>query len=330
MDDHLPDLSEDEDPQAAALASLERKLQLVRDLVTGVAGRFKHGLYLYGSGGVGKSYTVLKCLESLGVAHKLYNSRLTAKGLFHALLGAPDAVFVIEDVERITKDPDAQGVLRSALWAQPGRERVVTWTTAAAELRFEFRGGIIVLSNRPLDGRLPELAALGTRIEVHHLTVSDAELTAQMRHLAGQGYRIGDKQALGPAECLEVTEYLLAECHRAGCPLDLRLQQKAFQTFRQWESDRSITDWHDLLASSVREAACAFRHEPDTESREQRHRQRRNIVRAIMRQTDNSDEQERLYKEQIGGSRRDFYRRKLEVQQRDFDEEDAGGAPPAA
>jgi len=37
------------------LASLERKFQVVRDLVTAVAMRFKSGLFLYGCGGVGKS-----------------------------------------------------------------------------------------------------------------------------------------------------------------------------------------------------------------------------------------------------------------------------------
>ena len=35
-----------------ALASLEKKLQVVRDLVTAVAKGFKTGLFLYGSGGI--------------------------------------------------------------------------------------------------------------------------------------------------------------------------------------------------------------------------------------------------------------------------------------
>ena len=140
---------------------------------------------------MGKSYTVLRHLESLDVPYQLFNSRMTAKGLFLALQWAPDAIHVMEDMERLTKDPDAQGVLRSALWAQPGHDRVITWTTATdGKQRFVFRGGLILISNRPL-ADLPELRAMATRIEVHRLEVSDAELAALMRELAGKGISPG-------------------------------------------------------------------------------------------------------------------------------------------
>src|SRR5271166_5027932 len=170
----------------AALASLEKKLHLIRDHVTAVARGYKTGYFLYGPGGVGKSHTALRHLENSDVPYQLYNSRMTAKGLFLTLKHAPDAIHVLEDMERLTKDPDAQGVLRSALWAQPGHDRIVTWTAATdGAQRFVFRGGLILISNRPL-ADLPELRALATRIEVHRLDVTEAELTAQMRHLAGQ------------------------------------------------------------------------------------------------------------------------------------------------
>ena len=152
-----------------ALASLEKKLHLVRDNVTAVAKGYKTCFYLYGTGGMGKSYAVLRHLERLDVSFQLYNSRMTAKGLFQTLKHAPDAIHVLEDMERLTKDPDAQGVLRSALWAQPGHERFVTWTTASeGAMRFAFRGGLILISNRPL-ADLPELRAFATRIEVLRL-----------------------------------------------------------------------------------------------------------------------------------------------------------------
>jgi hypothetical protein len=309
----------DENP----LASLEKKLQLLRDLVTAVAKGFKNGLFLYGSGGLGKSYTVLRHLEQLEAPYKLFNGRMTSKGLFLALGRSPDAIHVLEDMERLTRDPDAQSVLRSALWAQPGHDRVVTWTTATAgEQRFVFRGGLLLTSNRPL-ADLPELRALATRIEVHRLDVTEAELTAQMRHLAGHGFRQLDKMVLGPDECLQVTEQLLRECRTAGCPLDLRLQQKSFQTYLQWRNEYCHCDWRDLLAASVREATHHFRHETNPLPREARRTQRRNALRAILRQTDDAKEQERLYEEKTGASRADFYRRKGEVEGGEFDEGDA-------
>jgi hypothetical protein len=319
MNDHLQPVAGDEN----ALASLEKKLQVVRDLVTAVIKGFKTGLFLYGSGGVGKSFTVLGHLEHHQAGHQLYNSRMTAKGLFLALKHAPDAVHVLEDMERLTKDADAQGVLRSALWAQPGHDRAVTWTTATdGPQRFVFRGGLILISNRPL-ADMPELRALATRIEVHRLDVSDAELTALMLDLAGRGYRRQDKVVVGSEECLQVTEHLLRECRAAGCPLDLRLQQKSFQTYLQWESDWSNSHWRDLVAASVREATHHFRHEANTLPREARRTHRRNVLREILRLSDDAKEQERLYTEQTGASRADFFRRKREVETGDFDEHDA-------
>lgn len=310
-------------PHEIALASLERKLNVVRDHVTAVGRGYKNGLFLYGSGGVGKSFTVIRQLEHLEVAHQLYNSRMTAKGLFATFANAPDAIHVLEDMERLTKDPDAQGVLRSALWSQPGHDRTVTWTTASNGCeRFVFLGGLILISNRPL-ADLPELRALATRIEVYQLEVSEVELTALMRELASKGYSEKGRPVLAPEECIKVTEHLLKECRAAGCPLDLRLQQKAFQTFRQSAADESVTHWEDLVAASVREATCHFRHEQNTDSPEARKAQRRNIVRELMVTTTNAKAQEEAYTERTGTSRADFFRRKREVESGEFDETDA-------
>ncbi len=316
---YAPEASGDE----TALASLERKLQVVRDLTTAVAKGFKNGLFLYGAGGLGKSHTVLNHLRELEVQYHLYNSRMTAKGLLKTLQEAPDAIHVLEDMERITRDADAQGVLRSALWAQPGHERVITWTTASeGAVRFTFGGGLILISNRPL-ADLPELRALATRIEVHRLVVTDNELEALMRKLAGQGYQHAGKQVMAPEACLEVTEHLIRECRTAGCPLDLRLQQKSFQTYLQWEADWSSCHWRDLVSASVKQATQHFREEANTSSREQRRKHRRNAVREICAEVADVQEQERRYIEQTGFSHADFFRRKREVETGDFDEEDA-------
>ena len=248
---------------------------------------------------------------------------MTAKGLFLALQHAPDAVHVLEDMERLTKDADAQGVLRIALWAQPGHDRAVTWTTATdGQQRFVFRGGLILISNRPL-ADLPELRALATRIEVHRLDVTEAELTAQMLDLAARGYRQQDKLIIRAEECLQVTEHLLKECRSAGCPLDLRLQQKSFQTYLQWEADWSDSHWRDLVAASVREATYQFRHASNTTPREARRTQKRNILRKIMKQESNPVEWETLYIDEADASRADYFRRKREVESGDFDQEDS-------
>ena len=181
------------------------------------------------------------------------------------------------------------------------------------------------MSNRPLSD-LPELHALATRIEVYHLDVTDAEISALMRKLASDGHRfqIGDVVAtIAPEECHQVTEYLLKECRSAGCPLDLRLQQKAFQSYLQHVADHSVTHWQDMVAASVREAHCHFKHEPNTNSPEAKKKHRRNVVRQIaVREPNNTTQQEKLYVAETGSSRADFYRRKREVESGEFDDTD--------
>jgi hypothetical protein len=228
-----------ESQDRAALESLGRKLQLLRDRVAGVAHRQHTGLYVCGEGGCGKSYTILTCLDSLresvGTSYKLYNSRITGKGLFLALRNAPEAVHVIEDAERLTRDRDAQGVLRSALWSQPGHERVVTWVTAGGADQFTFRGGLILVGNRPM-ADLPELRALATRVTVYRLEVTEAEAVAQLRVVAAQGYKRDGKRVVDPEQCLEIVEYIIQECRAAACPPDLRLFPNCCADFLLFET----------------------------------------------------------------------------------------------
>ena len=124
---------------------------------------------------------------------------------------------------------------------------------------------------------------------------------------------------IGPEECLLVTEYLLKECRAAGCPLDLRLQQKAFQSYLQFAADCSVSHWEDLVAASVREATSHFRHEQNTTSPEARKAQRRNVIREIIGKESDPKEHVKLYKQRTGTSRADFFRRKQEVESEEFD-----------
>jgi hypothetical protein len=315
-----------EEVDHAALASLDRKLQMLKDRVVGVARGLHTGLFVFGEGGCGKSFTVLTCLDGLretaGTSYKLFNSRVTGKGLFVALSNAADAVHVIEDTERLTRDRDGQGVLRSALWCQPGHERVVTWVTATGgEEHFTFRGAVILIGNRPL-ADLPELRALATRITVYRLEVTEAEAVAQVRAIAAQGFKRDGKTLIEPEPCQEVAEHVIRECRAAACPPDLRLLPNACADFLLWESGYASCHWKDLVTSRVREAAHHFLHEPDAETREARLARHRAVVLAIVRQTQDTETQVRLYREQTGMSRASFFRRKREVESGEFDGED--------
>jgi hypothetical protein len=265
---------------------------------------------------------VLERLDELKTNYKLFNSRMTGKGLFQSLAGASDAIHILEDMEPMTTDRNAQGVLRSALWAPHGRDRVVTWTTGTkGEESFTFRGGIIMLANRPL-ATLPELRALATRIAVLRLDVTDSEIEAVMFEMAAGGYREQGKLVLAPEQCEEVARFLLTECRTASCSLDLRLLINSYQDYLLWDGDHSGCHWQDLVATRTREAATHFRCEVETLSQEERRTLRRKVIREIESETNDPNERLRLYIERTGKSRSDYFKRKREVDSGEFDPEE--------
>jgi hypothetical protein len=235
------------------LAAYERKLQLVRDYVRGVALGFSNGFFLFGTGGIAKSYTVLTELQRLGADFKLFNSRMSGRGLFEALAEYPSAIHLLEDMERIVKDRDSQGILRSACWGQRDesgmQKRTISWVTARGVESIVFHGGIVMLSNRPLDD-LPELRAIKTRISHLHLEVSDAEIAAQMKRLAKGGYT-HNGQSMSRDECETVCDFVILEAQSKLTHLDMRLADNAYRDYLQWRSGASATHWQVLVGTRL-------------------------------------------------------------------------------
>src|SRR5262249_29972607 len=98
-------MTKEEAADKKALESFDRKLLLIDDYVEmTTSGEPPHGLYLFGSAGLGKSYSVVKKLKESGAEYKAFNSRITAAGLFHVLKGSADACHVLDDVETVTDD----------------------------------------------------------------------------------------------------------------------------------------------------------------------------------------------------------------------------------
>ena len=236
------------------LAELDSKMAVIRDRTRSVALRYTTGFYLYGSGGVGKSFAVLNELERLKTDYKLHNSRMTGRGLFDALCDFPESVHVLEDMEVIFDDRMAQGVLRSALWGQVKDDRplrVITWRSHKSDLRCQFEGGVIIISNRPLSD-LPELNAIGTRINPTQLHVSNAEAAALMRQIASKGYK-----GLVPDACAEVAEFLIEQSLSGDRRLDLRLLVNSFGDRLQWGQGHTEAHWKELVSSRLQERVVA-------------------------------------------------------------------------
>jgi hypothetical protein len=288
-------------------------LQLVCDRTRAVAQGYATGFFLHGDGGVGKSYTVMQELTRLGAHYVLSNSRMTGRGLYNQLEKFPDAVHVLEDMEGIMRDRGAQGVLRSALWAQRREgdtgppERTVTWSTYLMMHSFVFTGGIIMTANRPLHD-LPELDAVRTRIAVMHLQATDPELRALMRRVAGRGFEY-EGRWLSPERCAEVCEFIINDSASLHRSLDMRLLPNSFQDYLQWEESESGCHWRDLVRSRLRERPTAFREQVAVGGRAARKREELELVREITAATGDRGERLRLWADRTNKSEAALYRR---------------------
>lgn len=257
------------------LASLERKLDVLRDRTRGLAKGYYDGVYVHGPGGTGKSYTVETTLKEVAGElgrtpddfYTLTNSRITAKALFTQLRDHPDRVHAFEDIEGLMQDPTAAGILRAALWGQRGADgkpvRRVTWKTGAGNEEVVFTGGILVLANAPLPD-LPEMAAAQTRFVYHEFRPTAPELAAKLRQSAGRGYSHKGLW-LEPAPCLEVAERVIGQCGRHRRPLNFRLLEGALKDRLQWQQGEALTHWTDLVDSRVREEVAVSGRQPEAD-----------------------------------------------------------------
>ncbi len=301
------------------LRTIDAKFQLIRDQVAAVALGLSSGAYMFGPGGCGKSYAVIDELRRRNVPYKLYDSRMTGRGLYNALEKFPDAVHLLEDMEQLFRDTGARGVLRSALWSQTpsieGRrpERLVTWSTHQMEHSTIFTGGIVMTANRPLPD-LPELDAVKTRIAYTQVALSDQEMIALMRRLCLDGQATGAGH-VSPAECREVCDYIVDQCGGLNRRFDLRLYVNAVGDYAQWRDVESGCHWHDLVAARIKERPIAIGSVATTADRQTTKTHELELAQKLMAITDR-EERSRRWHEQTGKSEPTLYRRLDEVKKK--------------
>lgn len=292
---------------AENLERLEKKLALIRDRVRSVALRYNTGFFLFGAGGSGKTHAVRGELESLGTRWILHNSTMTAAGLFDMLHDLSEHVHLLEDMEQLYADKKAVGYLRSATWGDANMQnRVITKTIHQKRVSFDFKGGIIILSNLPL-GEIASLRALATRLNPAEFNPTEGEKQALMWNIAGSG-----KFGLPVGACEEVCQYLVHYAKEKGKPLDLRLLDNAFGDRLMYDRGESLTHWRDMVTSRIDAQIVEPKITPRT--RQARLVDERDIVKQIYDKfPDSREDRFREWKERVGRSERALYRRAAEL-----------------
>jgi hypothetical protein len=181
--------------------SINERFGFVSDMVTMLSKGAQPSVVITGPGGLGKSYTVLKTLESNGfkdisllddfeVGTKLNKLKSftvikgysTPKGLYRTLYENKDGVIVFDDCDSVLKDPVSLNLLKGALDSYS--RRIISWRADMKDEElpqsFEFKGRVVFISN--LSSTQIDQAII-TRSMAVDLTMTTKQKVERMRHI---------------------------------------------------------------------------------------------------------------------------------------------------
>ena len=154
---------------------INERFDFLSDFVCMVEDGTSPSLLVTGEGGLGKTFTVNEALKNAGREmlnletmpvdeddeYVIDDSRFytvikgysTAKGLYRALYENRGRIVVFDDCDTVLRDPVALNLLKGALDSYD--KRIISWNAEMNEKdelprSFEFRGGVIFISNLPI------------------------------------------------------------------------------------------------------------------------------------------------------------------------------------
>jgi hypothetical protein len=148
--------------------TINQRFNFVTEMVTMLSNGAQASVIVTGPGGLGKSYTVTKALESNGFkdistlealevgatvntkkSFRVVKGYSTPKGLYRLLFENKNGVLVFDDCDSVLKDPVSLNLLKGALDSYS--KRIISWR---ADIRdedlptsFEFKGRVVFISN---------------------------------------------------------------------------------------------------------------------------------------------------------------------------------------
>lgn len=295
-----------------AYDELVRQITIIKDRVRGVVHRQSTGLYLYGRPGTSKTHLVRTTLDLMAIGYMSNSGHLTPIGLFDLLEENRDRIVVLDDVSAIFSQPIALQILLAALGNPHDGTgiRTVKYKTAKESRAVRFSGGVICMSNLPLDGHHQEvLAAIRDRVNVIHFDPSDEQIIALIFKLANDG--VG---GVDPADATIVSTFLIAECKSHGVRPSVRLYvDKALKDFKLWKSGKCEVHWRDLVISNLQQQLIELKYDVRDLSREENSEAERRIALDIHLTFVDRADRITEWVQRTGKSQPSFYRRIKEL-----------------
>ena len=284
--------------ETMALSALEQRQQLLSHHVRMVARKLSHALFVFGAqGGLGKSRTVLKTLESESVEPILINSHITPLALYATLYQyKEDQVIFLDDVDSIFGSMAHLGLLRSALWGTP---RVVTYGSSQlpSELppRFETTSRFIFAAN-VIPKKNPAFFAVLSRCDIFELSATNEEVLELMRSIAARGFR-----DLTPDDCQQVIDYIGENSDDRQ--ISVRLLAPSLRKLQYARAEN--LDWRTLVKSQLQTLG---RKQLATKRLDTKTSDTRALLEALAKHPNSTQEQQSYWSAKTGKSRASFYR----------------------
>lgn len=205
--------------------TINERFGFVSDMVTMLANGAQASVVVTGPGGLGKSYTVTKALESngfkdaslldaefevgrrIGKKFIVVKGYSTPKGLYRLLYENKDGVIVFDDCDSVLKDPVSLNLLKGALDSYS--RRIISWR---ADIRdedlptsFEFKGRVVFISN--LSSSQIDQAII-TRSMAVDLSMTTQQKIDRMRHILESGEFMPEANKEHKVDALNLVEQL--------------------------------------------------------------------------------------------------------------------------
>ncbi|MBX9671782.1 MAG: hypothetical protein K2X93_29605, partial [Candidatus Obscuribacterales bacterium] len=227
------------------LKQFDSRNRSIRDNVRLVAQRHSSGLYVCGSAGTSKTYTVTSILEEEEASYEVVAGHITGVGLFRTFQKNPHSTIVLDDVTAIFKNEVGKQILLSALGKGKNGERWVGYHKASMQERCLFFGGVIAISNLML-GCDPVSIALQSRVNAIEYIPEQEEIRAFIKHIAeSKGF---DNMTI--EESKELASFVITISLEEGKALDLRSITKSAEVYVASKSGTLESTWQDLVRNN--------------------------------------------------------------------------------
>jgi replication-associated recombination protein RarA len=172
------------EPVSKIQFSVTERFKFISQFVDLLATKKINSFILTGSGGLGKTHSVLEGLKAKGLKEDtiaqdgdfiFIRGYSTAKALYRTLWEQNGKVIIFDDADSVHKDPIGANILKAALGSED--KRVISWGAEFPESeslpnRFEFRGRIVFISNLSQQQFPQALLSRSMRVD---LTLNTAE-----------------------------------------------------------------------------------------------------------------------------------------------------------